>query len=223
MTDGTGQYARKRIECRFRDDISFENISESTINDTVVSDVLSFADGKEVPESIKTHVGMFWNHNEIVVFFRGKYQQLRYVSTLPPTSLVHKTHHLWELADVIEVFIGPAAAERRQYKEFQVAPDGRWIDIDVFNVLGTSNHHWFSGSRMRSFINPTLKMWSAALFLPWNCFNTQHDSGLEWNVNLYRASGKFHGDELMAWSPVGTGPRCFHRPEKFGIIQFMQT
>jgi hypothetical protein len=222
MIDRAGQSAQKRIICRFRDDISFDNISESTINNTDISDALSFADGTAAPESLKTTVGMFWNNDDIVVFFRGSFQLLRYETNLPPELLHQKTYRLWELSDVYEVFIGPAAADRGHYKEFQVAPDGRWIDIDVFNALGTSNHHWFSGSRMRSFINPRMKRWSAALFLPWNCFNTQHDSGLAWNVNLYRASGKFHGDELLAWSPVGTGPRCFHRPEKFGNIQFKQ-
>jgi hypothetical protein len=221
MVDRTGQSARKRIECRFRDDVVFDTLNESTIAGEVLSDELTFADGTAVPESIKTNVGMLRNNNDIIVFFRGHFQNLRYATNVPPELLHRKTYRLWELSDVYEVFIGPAAADHGFYREFQVAPDGRWIDIDVCNAIGTSNHHWFSGCRMRSFINPSTKMWSAALFLPWNCFTSRNDTGLEWNVNFYRASGQYHGDELLAWAPVGTGPRCFHRPEKFGTIHFI--
>jgi len=213
---------RKIIACRFRHNITFHTLNASTINDSFFSDLLIFADGTAVPSPLKTDIGMFWNDDDIMVFFRGQYKNLRFAPNLSPGLLQHKTHHLWELADVFEVFIGPEAIDQGQYKEFQVAPDSRWIDIDVFHAIGTSNHHWFSGCRMRSFIDTDAKVWSAALFLPWNCFNTRYDSGLEWYVNFYRASGKYHGDELLAWSPVGTGPRCFHRPEKFGTIHFIE-
>jgi hypothetical protein len=108
------------------------------------------------------------------------------------------------------------------YKEFQVAPDGRWIDIDVWLALGTSNHHWYSGCSARSFIERTNNTWISVLSMPWRCFDAGRDYSGEWNVNFYRASGKFHGDELLSWAPVGTGPRCFHRPEHFGVLKFLE-
>ncbi|KAB2926023.1 MAG: hypothetical protein F9K22_01660 [Bacteroidetes bacterium] len=183
---------------------------------------LSFNDGRPVPETIRTEAGLQWNDRGLLAFFRGRFITLRGETILPPGVLEQKTKHLWEKSDVFELFVGPGAAESRMYKEFQVAPNGEWIDIDVFLALGTSNHDWYSGCAMRSFVDEGERRWCAVMELPWTCFGARPETERPWYVNFYRASGAFHGDELLAWSPVGTGPKCFHRPEHFGRIEFIE-
>lgn len=177
-------------------------------------------DGTEAPPTIGTLCGIEWNEHGFLVFFRGLYNDLRMSRAPLPERLPAKSHALWESSDVFECFIGPDASRTKGYKEFQVSPDGRSIDIDVQEQLGTTNPYWYSGSRCRSFVEPVAKRWSAVMELPWGCFGSHRRTEERWNVNLYRASGAFHGDELLAWSPPGTGPRCFHRPEHFGTIIF---
>ena len=212
---------RKTIRCLRSRFTSIDEIDRETMFRMPMSEYLSFADGTPVPDYLHTAVSSEWNAGGIIVYFRGAFRELRHATNRTEDMLQKKTHHLWEISDVFEVFIGPDAEQRRMYKEFQVAPDGRWVDIDVWNALGTSNHYWFSGCAMKSFVDSPNNVWASVLFFPWRCLDADRDSASEWNVNFYRASGKFHGDELLSWSPVGTGPRCFHRPEHFGIMKFL--
>ena len=217
--DVTGK--QKIIRCHRSSHSSIHEIDRETVIRMTTSEYLSYADGAPVPDYVKTAVATEWNDSGIFVYFRGAFREIRYATNLTDDVLQKKTHHLWEVSDVFEVFIGPNAVQRRMYKEFQAAPDGRWVDIDVWNALGTSNHYWYSGCAVKSFVDTPDNVWTSVLFFPRRCFDAERDSAGEWNVNFYRASGKFHGDELLSWSPVGTGPRCFHRPEHFGIMTFL--
>lgn len=221
MIDASARARKKVIQASHAHFSSTHEIEESDLSVVHFTETLEFANGSPTPSSIMTQVGVEWNEHSLFVFFRGRFEKLRFETNRTDEMLQKKTHRLWELSDVFEVFIGPRATERRMYKEFQVAPDGRWLDIDVFNALGTSNHMWYSGFKAKSFVDEEMKIWSSILELPWHCFGASYDNESEWDVNFYRASGNAHGDELLAWSPPGTGPRCFHRPEHFGKIQFI--
>lgn len=212
---------RKIIRCVPSQYTSIGEIGEAEILRKPMTESLSYADGTTVPDYLTTSVAAEWNDGGIFVFFRGAFRSLRYATNTAGELLHKKTHHLWEKSDVFEVFIGPDASRRKMYKEFQADPEGRWVDIDVWNALGTSNHFWHSGCAVRSMIDQPKKIWASVFYFPWRCFDADRLFAGEWNVNFYRASGKYHGDELLAWSPVGTGPRCFHRPEHFGVMEFI--
>jgi len=203
---------------------SFTSISEIT-NESLahidISDPLQLADGAEPPQSIATRFGIEWNDNGLLIYFRGMFEHLRLISDSENKGLNSKTYKLWEQSDVFEVFIGVNAKQTKLYKEFQVSPDGRWIDIDVNKQLGISNHHWYSGLQCKSFIDEEMKIWSSVIELPWSCFGLNKKIDDIWYANFYRASGAYHGEELLAWSPTGYGEKCFHRPEHFGKIEFI--
>ncbi len=200
---------------------SIAEITGETIAHIDVNEPLYLADGAEPPQSIATRIGVEWNDNGLLIYFRGRYEQLRVIKDQKKIGENSKTHKLWEQSDVFEVFIGAHAKQSKMYKEFQVSPDARWIDIDVNKQLGISNHFWYSGLQCKSFIDEDLKIWSSVIELPWNCFGLNKKTEDIWYVNFYRASGTFHGDELMAWSPTGYGEKCFHRPEHFGKLEFV--
>ncbi len=201
---------------------SIDEVTEESLTHIDVSDPLYFADGNEPPQSLATRIGVEWNDKGILVYFRGRFDHLRMIDENEKSIVNAKTYKLWELSDVFEVFIGVNSKQTKLYKEFQVSPDARWIDIDVNKQLGISNHHWYSGLQCRSFIDDDMKIWSSVFELPWSCFGLNKKTDDVWNANFYRASGAFHGEELLAWSPTGYGEKCFHRPEHFGKIEFIQ-
>ncbi len=180
------------------------------------------ADGSVPPPEIETRVKVLWNSSFLFVIFEGKFQELRLAHDLGRDPKTGESYFLWEHSDVYEIFIGPDARRERRYKEFQVSPDSRWLDYDVKKngneVIG--DEQWFSGFRCRSVIDEQQKTWDAVMEIPWKAFGADRKSKCEWNCNFYRASGKFHGDELLAWSPTGKGDRAFHKPEKFGRLIF---
>jgi hypothetical protein len=212
----------KVIQCHRSEFSSITEIGESAISQIDISEPLNFADGAEVPQSIATRFGIEWNDSGLLVYFRGRFEQLRYLPQDKQSAPNSKTPKLWEVSDVYEIFIGPDAKNTMRYKEFQVSPDARWVDIDVDRQLGISNHHWYSGMQCRSMIDHELRIWTSIAELPWNCFGPNKKTGEIWNANFYRASGKYHGDELLAWSATGYGEKCFHRPEHFGTINFVK-
>ena len=214
--------SEKIIHCRQSSFSSIGQIDESEFAHIDVSEPLQFVDGKEPPPSIATRVGMEWNENGLIVYFRGRFEQLRSLPIHDQRSLTTKTYQLWEQSDVYEIFIGINAKITRRYKEFQVSPDSRWMDNDVNRQLGISNHHWYSGMICKSMIDTEMKIWTSIVELPWNCFGPNKKTDDLWHANFYRASGKYHGDELLAWCETGYGEKCFHRPEHFGMIEFVK-
>lgn len=208
------------IQCTRSAFSSIDEIDDVALSHIHISDHLVMADGAVPVPSIDTRVGIEWNDAGFLVYFHGRFDTLRLVPESSQTPAHSKTHRLWELSDVYEVFIGVNASETLRYKEFQAAPDSRWIDIDVNKQLGISNHYWHSGMRCRSIIDHEIKVWSSIIELPWICFGLHKRTDDVWNANFYRASGLHHGDELLAWSPTGYGEKCFHRPEHFGTIRF---
>lgn len=210
------------IHCRRTGFSSIAEIDDAALAHIDIGEHLLMADGTEPPSSIDTRVGVEWNDTGILVYFRGRFDTLRCAPESLPATPHAKTHKLWELSDVFEVFIGVNASNTRCYKEFQVAPDARWMDIDVHRPLGISNHQWYSGMQCRSILDHEMNVWSSIIELPWNCFGVHQKTEDVWHANFYRASGTFHGDQLLAWSTTGYGEKCFHRPEHFGTIQFEQ-
>ncbi|HLP16835.1 MAG TPA: hypothetical protein VK470_11285 [Bacteroidota bacterium] len=199
---------------------SIGEITETYLLDTPMPAALSMADGSQPSPLIATDVRIDYTDDALIVLFRGKFQRLRIAEDLPVEAGTGKTHSLWMHSDVYEFFVGPNSRSTGMYKEFQVSPDARFIDINVNRPEEKSDQHWASGLRCRSFVNEEKKIWSAAIEMPWNCFDTDYRSDCEWNANIYRATGAYHGDELLAWSATGYGEGAFHRYPNFGRIIF---
>jgi hypothetical protein len=217
------EISSEKIFCSHRSVYSsIAEVTEESLTHIDVSEPLYYADGTEPPQTLGTGIGVEWNDIGVLIYFRGRFENLRMLSKEKTIEVSTKTYKLWEQSDVFEVFIGVHAKQTKLYKEFQVSPDARWIDIDVNKQLGISNHHWYSGFQCKSFIDEDMKIWTSVFELPWNCFGPNKKTDDVWYANFYRASGTFHGEELLAWSPTGYGEKCFHRPEHFGKIEFVQ-
>ncbi len=202
---------------------SLEDVSELPDPEDNSAKRLLFADGAIPPLSLETHVRGFWNNTSLFILFSGRFLDLRLdFGDLPP-HLVGRTPRLWEKSDVFEVMIGRDCARTGRYKEFQVAPNGRWLAADV-RVEGDqvmTDEGGDSVVRCISLINGEEKIWKAGLEISWATLGGLGGEG-EWSCNFYRASGEFHGDELLAWRPTGYGEHCFHRPQVFGTIKIIE-
>ena len=180
---------------------------------------LLFADGVMPPLSLETHVTGFWNESFLFILFCGRFLELRVDSEPLPPEKVGRTPHLWEKSDVYEAMLGWDCGRTGHYREFQVAPNGRWVAADV-RLEGdrvNTNEEWDVSFRCLSSVDEEEKIWKAAMQIPWQALGGLKGEG-NLQCNFYRATGKFHGDELLAWSPIGYGDHCFYRPHLFGRV-----
>ena len=82
--------------------------------------------GKVVP-GYHTEVRTRWTKNNLYFLFICPYEQLH---LKPGPDTRQETNQLWNW-DVAEVFIGSDFADIQRYKEFEVSPQGGWVDLDV--------------------------------------------------------------------------------------------
>jgi len=186
--------------------------------------VLAMADGSTAPHTIATCVRCYWNENALFVLFSGRFVTLRVAPATDGAANMGNTFQLWEKNDVYEVFVGADAMRTRRYAEFQVAPDGRWLDtrVDASGSHIMSEMARESDVRCASHVSESHRVWRAALQIPWAGLESEHRPERVWHCNFYRATGRYHGDELLAWSPTGFGNNYFHRPEKFGALEIVR-
>jgi hypothetical protein len=200
---------------------SFSSLSDAAFSDswnTPASGILSYAGGNPALTHLHTEIRSFWSPEFLFVLFSASYARLRLAPKGYPTESSGKTMKLWEISDVLECFVGTNTAATLRYKEFQVAPDGRWIDIAIDRKTNpdSGDMAWISGGQFVSFLDETKHVWRVAMQIPWTSMETTPSPDIPLDCNFYRATGTFHGDELLAWSPTGYGPNCFHRVETFG-------
>ena len=112
---------------------------------------------------------------------------------------------------------GGAESSLKYYKEFEVAPNGMWIDLDI-SPSGLADLK--SGMTRSVHVDEKRKIWSAELAIPMKSITRNFDAHSTWRVNFYRVEGKTEPRKYMAWQPTMTPEPNFHVPEKFGVLRF---
>ncbi len=189
--------------------------------DSADSVTLSLYDGAMPPGDLITEVRSLWNDTHLSIAFSGRYSSLRMAPPNTPFDVLSgKTHRLWEISDVYEVFVGPESRSRRVYGEFQVAPDSRWIDIfiDARDEKRKVDFQWKSTVTACSHVDAANMIWYGFFFIPFRAFGTDLSLDLPWNCNFYRISGNMSAQQHLSWAPVGEV--AFHKPHLFGEIVF---
>jgi alpha-galactosidase len=103
------------------------------------------------------------------------------------------------------------------YKEFEVAPNGMWIDLDI---IPSGRGDLKSGMTCSVHVDEKSKVWTAELAIPMKALTTNFDPKATWRVNFYRVEGKVEPRKYMAWQPTMTPQPNFHVPERFGSLRF---
>ncbi|MGE5112857.1 MAG: hypothetical protein ACM3JB_18485, partial [Acidobacteriaceae bacterium] len=108
----------------------------------------------------------------------------------------------------------------KRYKEFEISPQGEWIDLDV--DLKKPHHEegwvWNSGFEHAARIDQQKHVWYAALKIPFEALDTNVPAaGTTFRMNLYRTEGPPESAKEVLWQP--TMSKTFHVPERFGLLK----
>ncbi len=170
--------------------------------------------GKPTPGH-RTEIRSQWTDRHLYLLFICPYEELH----LKPDPVTDKeTPELWEW-DVAEVFIGADFTDIRHYREFQVSPQGEWIDLDIrSNDLNwPRDMKWNSGYQVKARIDREKKVWYGEMKIPFASIDSRPPkAGNEFRVNFYRLQGPPPDRKQVTWRPTFT--RTHHTPESFGRL-----
>jgi alpha-galactosidase len=170
--------------------------------------------GKNADRQRDTEVRLLWTPESLYLRFRARY---RVITIFPEAEANGRRDQLWD-RDVAEVFLQPDPSQLRRYMEFEVSPNGFWIDLDI---APGEKHDLKSGLRRRVILNKAAKTWVAELALPMNSLVERFDPEAKWKVNFYRVEGAEEPRFYSAWRPTRTPEPNFHVPEAFGELVFV--
>jgi len=171
--------------------------------------------GKNRDPEIETEVQLLWASETLFLRFKAKYRTVTVFSDAEPNG---RRDRLWD-RDVAEVFLQSEPSNLRRYKEFEVSPNGQWIDLDI---APGEKHDLRSGMKRRVVLDEDAKTWIAELAIPMKCLVKEFDSDGIWRVNFYRVEGALEPRFYSAWRPTGTAVPNFHVPEAFGELVFVE-
>ena len=169
--------------------------------------------GKNADPERETEVRLLWTPESLFVRFRAKFRAITVFSDAESNG---RRDQLWD-RDVAEVFLQPDPSHLRSYKEFEVSPNGFWIDLDI---APGEKHDLKSGLRRRVILNEAAKTWVAELALPMERLVVRFDPAAAWKVNFYRVEGTVEPRFYSAWQPTRTPAPNFHVPEAFAELVF---
>ena len=173
--------------------------------------------GKRIPR-YRTEVWTRWTDKNLYFLFACPYEEL---SLKPDPNRENETNQLWNW-DVAEVFIGSEFADIKRYKEFEISPQGEWIDLDV--DLHKPHHEdgwtWNSGFEVSARIDQAAHVWYGAMRIPYSAIDKRPATpGNTLRVNLFRSQGpESHRQEITWRAPMS---ETFHVPERFGLLKLV--
>ena len=169
--------------------------------------------GKNADPGRETEVRLLWTPEILFLRFRARY---RTITVFTDAEANGRRDQLWD-RDVAEAFLQPDRSHLRRYKEFEVSPNGFWIDLDI---APSEKHDLKSGLKRRVVLDEAQKIWVAELAIAMKCLVAMFDPALAWRVNFYRVEGAQEPRFYSAWKPTGTPVPNFHVPEAFGELIF---
>ncbi len=164
----------------------------------------------------RTEIRSQWTDGYIYFLFVCPYEKLH---SRPNPSTTTETNKLWEW-DVAEVFVGADFKNIRQYKEFQVSPQGEWVDLDIDRDTPKPEGGWLwnSGFTVKARLDAARKVWYGEMKIPIGTIDSRPPrEGNEMRVNFYRIQGPPDDKKFIAWRP--TNARSYHVPEAFGLLR----
>jgi hypothetical protein len=175
-------------------------------------------DGKPVAGH-RAEVRSRWTPQYLYFLFTCPYEKL-HLKPSPRADV--ETNQLWNW-DVAEVFIGWDMQHPRRYREFEMSPQGEWVDlaIDLENKPEVYDIKWNSGFEVSARIDEQGKRWYGAMRIPWSSIDERRPAaGNTLRMNLFRAQGPTEERKYMAWqAPMRLS---FHTPEKFGTLKLVE-
>ncbi len=171
--------------------------------------------GEPVPNH-RTEIRSVWTPQNLYLLFICQYEELN-LKANPSTTT--ETNKLWEW-DVAEAFIGTDFNDIKHYTEYQVSPQGEWVDLDIDRKPSPAKHDvdWNSGYEVKARVDAANKVWYGAMRIPMAKFEKRKPKvGLEMRANFYRIQGPPSNKKFINWQPVNNDN--YHTPEAFGRLR----
>lgn len=173
--------------------------------------------GKNADPERETQVRLLWTRETLFLQFRARYREL---TIFPDAAANGRRDHLWD-RDVAEVFLQSDRRSPLRYTEFEVSPNGFWIDLDInLDPAADRLRDLRSGLARRVQIEESRKFWTAELALPMKALTAHFDPAAAWRVNFFRVEGPREPRFYSSWRPTRTPQPNFHVPEAFGKLLF---
>jgi alpha-galactosidase len=169
--------------------------------------------GKNPDPGRQTQVRVLWSPGTLYLRFECRYRELHVFADSDPNG---RRDQLWD-RDVAEAFLQPDPSSSHTYKEFEVSPNGMWIDLDI---SPGAKPDLKSGLQRSVVLDEKGRTWSAELAIPMMALTEQFDPSATWRVNFYRVEGKGEPRGYYAWQPTHTPQPNFHVPSAFGRMRF---
>jgi alpha-galactosidase len=171
--------------------------------------------GENTDPERATEVRLLWTPETLFLRFHCKYKTIYVFPDARPDGW---RYELWD-RDVAETFLQPDATDPFVYREFEVSPNGFWIDLAVSHGKIEELH---SGLKRRVVMDEKAKTWTAELAIPMKAITTEFDPKHAWRANFYRIEGETEPRFYSAWSPTYSPKPSFHVPSRFGTLEFRQ-
>ncbi len=171
--------------------------------------------GRPVP-GMETEIRSRWTPRYLYLLFVCPYNEL---SLKPDPRTDVETNHLWNW-DTAEAFIGSDFKHINLYKEFEVSPQGEWVDLDIdsTNMSNQNAWKWNSGFQVAARVDAAAHVWYGAMKIPYHALDARKPRpGLKLRANFYRLQGPAAHRAFLSWQP--TGKDSYHVPESFGTLE----
>lgn len=169
--------------------------------------------GRNADSQRSTTVQLLWTPETLFLRFTARY---RSITVFPDSDADGRRYQLWD-RDVAEVFLQPDSSDPWQYEEFEVSPNGLWVDLAISHGKNENLH---SGLRRRVSVNEKTKTWLAELALPMTSLILNFNPKDSWRVNFFRVEGPAEPRFYSSWRPTNSPKPNFHVPEAFGTLRF---
>lgn len=202
---------------RVREEIPVSDLFHTEWEKAEACGITRYWSGADAPPERQAEARLIWTEKALCVRFICRQAEPLVISHAP--QRVEKTVGLWE-RDVCEIFIAPKAEEPERYFEFEAAPTGEWIDLEIkwSEAERVTDWHYHSGMTARGMIED--ERICIGMRLPWEAFGQRPRCGELWRTNLFRCVGSGTGRGYLAWQPTLTSQPNFHVPQAFGWLRF---
>lgn len=175
--------------------------------------------GERAPDGRRFSAKLLWSATALYVRFEANQAEPLIVSE--KANLESKTRGLWD-RDVCEIFIAPDRAVPSRYFEFEIAPNGEWIDLALHTMPNKRETDWEYRSGMTSAVRIESGKIIMAIKVAWAGLGKTPKTNDVWRGNLFRCVGKDPDRGYLAWQPTLTKSPGFHVPERFGELEFVK-
>lgn len=174
--------------------------------------------GDTAPLDRQCAARLLWSPEFLFARFDHALREPLLVDSDPDLST--KSIGLWE-RDVCELFISPENEVPSKYFEFEVAPNGEWLDLSIEATAEGRLTDWDYRSGIKAGSKIEEGTVTMVFRVPWNSIGGAPEPGGKRRGNLFRIVGAGETRGYLAWSPTFTERPDFHVSERFGTFIFM--